>query len=177
MDVVSALVAHLQPPEAVQPRQSPLHYPPVSAQLLPGFDAPPSYPRGYAPLPQGLAASRKVISLVGMQLVGSLARTPTRRLADRFDGIDCLFQYLGVVNVGSRVDHGQRDASPIYHNMALRALFALICRVRAGLLAPRGRPHSPRPMKPSPTLSGRLLLNGPGASDAAFPTRPPLATP
>jgi hypothetical protein len=87
---------------------------------------------------KALAASGKVISLVGMQLVGSLARTPTRRLADRFDGIDCLFQYLGVVNVGSRVDHSQRDASPIYHNMALRALLSLICRVRAGLLAPRG---------------------------------------
>ena len=62
MDVISALVAYLQPPEAVQPRQSSLYRPPVSSQLLAGLDAPPSNSWGYAPLPQSLATSRELNS-------------------------------------------------------------------------------------------------------------------
>ena len=52
MDVVAPLVAYLQPPVAVHPRQRSFHDPPVSSQLLAGVDAPPSNSRGYAPLPQ-----------------------------------------------------------------------------------------------------------------------------
>ena len=51
VDVVSALVAHLQPPEAVHPRKRSLHRPPIPSQLLTGIDAPPSDARFYAPLP------------------------------------------------------------------------------------------------------------------------------
>src|SRR5215210_1989773 len=137
MDVISALVAHLQPTVAVHPRQGSFYDPPVSPQLLAGFDASAGYPRGYAPLPQGLAASREVVGLVGMQLLGALAR-PATGLLDRLDGIHGFLLDLGVVDVCSRVDHRQRDASSVDHNMALRALFALIRRVRAGLLAPPG---------------------------------------
>src|SRR3712207_502997 len=138
MDVVASLIAYLQPPVAVHPRQRSFHNPPVSSQLLAGFDATPSYPGGYAPLPQSLAASREVVALVGVQLLRALARTPTRRLADRLDGVHGLFQDLRVVDIGRRVGHRQRGASPVDHNMTLRALFALIRRVRAGLLAPPG---------------------------------------
>ena len=118
MDVIAPLVAHLQPPEAVYPRESSLHYPPVSAQLLTGFDAPPGYPRGYASLPQGLPTSREVVSLIGVQLLGALARSATRPL-DRFDGIHGLFQDLGVVGVRSRVGHREGNASSVDHNVAL----------------------------------------------------------
>ena len=138
MDVVAPLVAHLQPPVTVHPRQSSFHDPPVSSQLLAGVNAPPCYPRGYAPLPECLAASREVVSLVGMQLLGTLARASTRRLADRLYGIHGLFQDLRVVDVGRRVDHRERDASAVDHNMALRARFALIRRIGAGSLAPPG---------------------------------------
>src|SRR5215212_7649684 len=93
---------------------------------------------GLCPLPQGLSASREVVSLVGVQLLGAFARASTMRLANRFDGVYGLLQHLGVVDVGSRVDHRQRDAPSIYHNMALRALLSLIRRIRAGLLAPPG---------------------------------------
>jgi hypothetical protein len=177
MDVVAALVAHLEAPVAVHPRQSSFHHPPVSSQLLAGFDASPCYPGGYAPLPERLAASREVVSLVGMQLLRALARASTRRLADRLNGIHGLFQDLGVVDVGSCMDHRERDASSVDHNMALRARFALIRRIRAGSLAPRGRPHSPSPKTPSPSRCGRLLPNDPGACGAAAPTHPPHAIP
>src|SRR5215210_7097922 len=138
MDVVAALVADLQPPVAVHPRERSFHYPPVSAQLLAGLDASPGYPRGYASLPQGLAASREVVGLVGVQLLRAFARSATRRFADRRDGIHGLFQDLRVVDVGRRVDHRERNTSSIYYNMALRARFSLIRRIRAGLLAPPG---------------------------------------
>src|SRR5215212_2387809 len=42
------------------------------------------------------------------------------------------------MDVGSGVDHREWDAFSVDHNVALRALFALICRILAGLLAPPG---------------------------------------
>src|SRR3712207_5146691 len=42
------------------------------------------------------------------------------------------------MDVGCRVSHREGDAFSVDHNVALRALFALIRRVRAGLLAPPG---------------------------------------
>jgi hypothetical protein len=87
MDVVSAFVAHLQPPEAVHPRKRSFHDPPVSPQLLARFDASPGDAWSYAPLPQSLAASREVVDLVGVQLLRALARSAARRLADRLDGM------------------------------------------------------------------------------------------
>ena len=138
MDVIATFVAHLQSPEAVQPRKCSFHYPPVFPQLLARLDAPPGYPRRYAPLSQSLAASREVVSLVCVQLLGALARASTRRLADRRDGVYGLLQYLGVVNVCARVDHRERDAPSVDHNVALRALLSFIRRIRSGLFAPPG---------------------------------------
>jgi hypothetical protein len=42
------------------------------------------------------------------------------------------------MDVGCRVGHRERDAFSVDHNVALRARFALICRILAGLLAPPG---------------------------------------
>ncbi len=46
VDVGPPLVAHLQPPVTVQPRQSPLHHPTVAAQLLARLKAAPGNARG-----------------------------------------------------------------------------------------------------------------------------------
>jgi len=138
MDVTPALIAYLQAPVAIDPRQGPLHYPPVSSELLARFNATPSNSRGYAPLPQGLAASREVVSLLSMQLLRAFARAPTRRLADRRDSIHDFFEDLRVMDIGRRVDHRERDSAPVANNMALRALLSLIRRIRSGLLAPPG---------------------------------------
>jgi hypothetical protein len=137
MDVVSALVAYLQPTIAVHPRESSFHSPPVSTQLLTGFDASPGDAGDYAPLPQSLAASREVVALVGVQLLGTLAWASTR-LADRRDSIHRFLQELGVVDVCSRMDHREWDASSVDHNMALRAVLSLICRILTDLLTPPG---------------------------------------
>jgi hypothetical protein len=176
MDVVASLIAHLQTPVVIHPRQRSFHNPPVSSQLLAGLDASPGYPLGYAPFPQSLPTSGEVVSFVSVQLVGALPRSATRPF-DRFDGIHGLLQDLGVVDVCSRVGHRERDASSVDHNVALRALFALIRRIRSGLLAPPGRLRSPSPMQPSPSRSGPLLPGDPRASDAAAPTHQPRSIP
>src|SRR5215204_2369901 len=43
-----------------------------------------------------------------------------------------------VVDVGSRVNQREWDASSVEHNMALRALLSFIRRIRSGLFAPPG---------------------------------------
>jgi hypothetical protein len=83
MDVIATFVAHLQSPEAVQPRKCSFHYPPVFPKLLARFDASSGYSGGYAPLPQGPTASREVVGFVGVQLLGAFARASTMRLANR----------------------------------------------------------------------------------------------
>jgi hypothetical protein len=81
MDVVSALVVNLQPPEAIQPRKRPFYHPPVSPQLLAGFDAPQRDTRGYAPLPECFAASRGVVALgKACSFFGRLRGRPRRGL-------------------------------------------------------------------------------------------------
>ena len=124
IDVVASLVAYLKTPEAVYPRQRPLHYPPVPTQLLAGLDAPASDTRGYTSLLERLAASRKVVALVGVQLLWALMRSATA-LSDRRDGVQGFLQDIGVMDVGRRVDHRERDSVPVDHNMALRTRFTL----------------------------------------------------
>lgn len=87
MDVVAPLVAYLQPPVAVQPRQRPLHHPPVPAQPFAGLDAAPGDARDYAPFSESLSTPGEVVGLVGVQLLRALARATTTRLADRLNGV------------------------------------------------------------------------------------------
>jgi hypothetical protein len=175
MDVDSPLVAYLQPPEAVDPRERPFDYPPTMLpQLLAGLDAASGDTRGYAPLSECDTATREVVSLVSMQLLWTLSRSATRAL-DGLYSVHGFFQDLGVVDVGSRVDHRERDASPVRNKVALRALFALVRWIRTGSLVPLERPHSPSPRMPSPNRSGQLLLSDPRASDAVVPTPLPRA--
>jgi hypothetical protein len=72
-----------------------------------------------------------------MQLGGPLPR-PAARALDRLDGIDGRLQHPRVVDVGCRLGHREGDSSAVDHNMALRARFAAIRRIRAGFSAPPG---------------------------------------
>ena len=176
MDVVPPLIAHLEAPKAVQPRQSALYHPPVPAQPFARLDPTPGDAGGYAPLPQGLAAPGEVVALTRVQLLWAPARA-TARLADRRDGVHGLLQRLGIVDVGGGLDYRERDAPSVDHSMALRALFAAIRRVLAGLLAPRGLAPSPSPKMPAPNRSRPPAPGGPRASGASASTRRPYATP
>jgi hypothetical protein len=142
MDVLSALVAYLQPAEAIEPRERPFCYPPVYAQLLAGFDAPPVDARSGTPLPQCLSASRKVVGLVGVHLLRALPRS-AMGTRDGPYGVHGLFQDVRVVDVRGRVNHRERNSPPVANNVALRAQFAFIRRIPSALLAP-GSGHARR---------------------------------
>jgi hypothetical protein len=106
-----ALVAHAEPAAAEQPRQAPLHDPPVSAQALARLHAAPRDPRRDPAGTQGPTLLRGVVRLVGMELGRSLPRPP-RPAAwadDRRDGVDDGLQKLRVVDVRG----GERTASGI----------------------------------------------------------------
>src|SRR5215208_8187513 len=127
----------------------------------------------FAPLSRCLAASREVVGLVRVQLLGALARASTMRLADRRDGVYGLLQYLGVVNVRARVDHRERDAPSVDHNARrFEPFFPLSVGFGPVLLPPRGRVRSPSPMMPCANRSHRPCPNGPGSYGAAPPTHP-----
>ena len=176
MNVGPPLVAHLQPPVASEPRQRPLDHPPMPTQPFAGLDATRGDARGYTPLSERLAAPGKVVAFVGMQLLRPLARAPAR-FTDRPDGVHELFERLGVVDVGSRVDRRKRDTVSVDHEVALGTRFPLVRRVRPGLLAPRGRARSPSPAKPAPSRSCPPCRGGPRAFFGAGSTPWPRATP
>ena len=177
MDVRPPLIAHRQPAIPAQPRQRTLHHPSVASQSLARLDSASGDTRGYAPLPECLSATWEVIAFVGMQLLGTLprpARTPAR-LLDRLDVIHSLLQNLRVVDVCGAEHYRERDASSVRNNVALRARFAFIRRIRAGLFwPPFWLAHSPSPKKPAPSLSGRPRPEDPRVPDPALPTRPRL---
>ena len=135
VDIRPSLIAYRQPAIPAKPRQRTLYHPPVASQPLARVDPASGDAWGYAPLPQGLTATREVVAFVGMQLLRTLPRSATRAL-DGLYGIHSLFQDLRVVYVCSREDYRERDASSVRNNVALRARFPLIRRILAGLLAP-----------------------------------------
>src|SRR5215217_1766964 len=81
------LVPDVQATVAIQPGERALDHPPVSAEPLATLDATPGDARRDAPLAQLLAQRLRVISLVGVQLRGTLTR-PACGALDRLDGID-----------------------------------------------------------------------------------------
>ena len=179
MDVGSPLLAHPQPPVAIDPRQQrPLHHPPMPSQPpLARFDASPRDARSYASLPERLStAFEVVIGLVGMQLLRALARSAPARLADRCYGVHELFKHFGVVDVSGGVNHREWDTPPVDHNVALRSRFALIS-VGFGPVfwPPRGRPRWPSPKMLAPSRSRPPCPVDPGGSFGVDPTHLPRA--
>ncbi len=101
------------------------------------LDAAPGNTRRDAQLAQVGAATRKVIALVGMQLVRP-ASGPTATAAHRRQGIDQLLEHHRVMPIGWRDAEDQRDAMAVRDDVALAAELAPVRRVGAGVLAPRG---------------------------------------
>lgn len=137
MDVIASLVANPESSEAAEPGQRALGNPTMTPKSLFRLDTPPRDATLDAPSPQCLATLCEVVSLVGVELLGTLPRTTSGAL-DWLDGIDQFLEEHRVVDVGRREPRRERDALAFDHNMALRARFAAIRRIRAGLAAPPG---------------------------------------
>ena len=110
----------------------------MPAESLLGLNALAGNPRRDATLAQEGPILLRVISLIRMQLVGTLARPSSGKTLDRIDGVKSGPEHRGVVDVsGSQYDR-ERDALAVDHKMALRALFAAIRWIRPGFFAPPG---------------------------------------
>jgi hypothetical protein len=99
------LIAHFQPPVAIQPRQCPFGYPPVASQAFARLDATPRDPGLNCPFAKCLTATNEVVALVGMHPRGAFAWA-TRAATGTTDGRDSVehrFEHARVVNVSRRV--------------------------------------------------------------------------
>ncbi len=158
MDVGAALVADGEAAEAVEPGERPFDDPAVAAEPVAALDPAPGDARFDVAAAATATAAAMVKGLVGVQLVRPAPWSPARPL-DRRDGIEHRLQHHAVVPVGRAQEAGERRAVPVDHNMALRARFAAVRRVRTGLVAPffagtaalsrQARDQSMRPASPS----------------------------
>ena len=135
MNIFSALITNPQPAELGSPGMSPLHYPTMSPKAIFGLDPLACDAGADATLPARTATPGIVISLVGMQLVRTKPG-PTSGSGNGRNAIQQIVQNFGIVNVGSRQEHGQRNALSIDEKMVFRARFALVRRVGPGFVAP-----------------------------------------
>jgi hypothetical protein len=72
MDVGPPLVAHLKAAEAVEPGEGALHHPAIPSESLARFDAASGDAGEDTACPQGMAAPREVVGLVGVTLAFAL---------------------------------------------------------------------------------------------------------
>src|SRR5215204_6174289 len=135
MDVVTPLIANREPAVLRKPAQCALHNPPVSPQLLAALNSLSCYPAPDGTLPEGFFALFVVVSFVSVKFLGPLSRSATGSL-DGLYAVDQLFENHRVVDVCRAELHTERDASSVRNNMALRARFSFICRIRSGFWAP-----------------------------------------
>src|SRR5215210_1966904 len=127
VDVVAPLIADREPTILRKPGQCALHNPPVPSELLAALYALPCYAALYPTSSQSSFALFVVVSLVGMQLLGTLPG---------LHGVDELFEDHRVVDVCSGEDHGQWDPLSVRNKVALGALLSFIRRILAGFGAP-----------------------------------------
>jgi hypothetical protein len=121
MDIRSPLVAHQEPAVPREPRQRTLHLPPVPPQSLADIFPPPCDAALDAASSERPTASGKVVDLVGVQLLGSLARPAPAGTLDRPDSVYQLLEDLGVVHVGGGEHHGEGHAVAVGQEVVLRA--------------------------------------------------------
>src|SRR5262245_54955210 len=131
MHLLQPLIPNPPPPITVEPTPRALPHPTMSSQSLTTL-SPFASDSPFDPAPaDGLATPRIVIPFVSMQFVWSLAR-PTGGPVNRANGVKHGSKHLGVVQVGCRLFHRQRDPLAAAHQMALRARFAAIRRIGPG---------------------------------------------
>jgi hypothetical protein len=135
MQVGPPLVPDRQSPVPRQPRQGPLHHPPILSQALARLDSPPGNPDLDPAAMQKPAAAGEVIRLVGMELGGPFAPVSGWG-ADQRDRIDQGLKHHAVMSVSPGQQAGQRKAVPIGDQMSFRAWLAPIGGVRTDRGAP-----------------------------------------
>ena len=135
--ITEPLIPDPQSPEPIQPSSRSLYYPTIAAQTLAAVSPSPSYTRLYASSAKLLTQGLRVIRLVCVQFVGPPSR-PASHMLYRLNCIYATHHHPRVMHVGPAYDYRERDALGFDHNVALRARFAAIRRIRAGSGPPFG---------------------------------------
>ncbi len=157
MDVVAALIADREASELPQPHQRAFHHPAVPAQPVTRVDPFAGDADVDVPPGQRRPAAGDVIRLVGMELGRARPALPARA-SDRRNGVDHLLEDRTVVPIGAGEMTRQRGPASVGNNMALRARFAAVRRVRSG--------------GGSPFLAGMLALSRHARSQSIASARP-----
>jgi hypothetical protein len=135
VNILSALITNPKPAELGPPSMGPFHHPTMSSKALFRLDPLARDAGADATFPARTAAPGIVVAFVGMQLVRTESG-PTSGSGNGRNAIQQIVQNFGVMNVGGRQEHGQRNALSIDEKMVFRARFAFVRRVRAGFFAP-----------------------------------------
>lgn len=135
MNIRPTFITDSEPSEPIYPSMGSLNHPAVSSKPILGLNPPAGNPRLNATFSTSTTTARIVVPLVSVQLVWSESRPPAGT-GNGWHTVQQLFQDLGVVNVGSGQQQGQRNALAIDEKMVFRARFAFIRRVGAGFFAP-----------------------------------------
>jgi len=137
MDVVSFFVSDSESSLLEQPSEDTLDDAAVCSQAASMRDMSLCYFRDDSPLPQRSSYfCLGIVSAIGIQFVRSSPSSSTRALDCR-DGIHQGNSLLGVVFVGSGLDHRERDAFAVTDDVPFRAVFPAICGIGASFLPPK----------------------------------------
>lgn len=120
VDLRVALPANPQSTEVTQPRERPLHHPPLAAQAGAVIGAATGDPVGQSPAAKFAAVLVVVISAVGDHPLRPLPR-PASLAGDRRDAVDQRQQLRDVVAVAAGQRDGQRDPAGVNLQVMLGA--------------------------------------------------------
>jgi hypothetical protein len=135
VDIRSSLKANTQPAKLMKPTVRSLHNPSERAQAAAVFGVAFGEHRSNATPPQSLAMGFGIIRPVTLYTFGT--PSPSAVAANLRNRIHQRDQLRYIVSIGSRQRRCQRDAVSIGEHVMLRAGFAAIRGIRAGLRPPK----------------------------------------
>lgn len=118
MNVGPSFVANGEATEAGDPCEGSFDDPTMPAEILAAFDTPAGDAVPDTALCTGGAAAPVVVSLVGMELCGTMFRAATFT-PDSGDRIEQGFEHPAVMDVGGREQDGQRNTLSVSDDVAL----------------------------------------------------------
>ena len=134
MDIGKALISYGQAPVAIEPGDGGFYHPSLPASLSLAVDAFAGDARRNTTMAAGFAASRVIISLVGMVRAGA-PLWASRLAANRWDGVEPVLKHRTVMYTGAGQLDCARNTAAIGHKVPFRPRLAAIRWIGA-----RGRP-------------------------------------